>query len=527
MDHVMTKGDFYRDFEVIDTFRSRDFKGEARLLCHKPSGLQLFHIHNKDEENFFSITFNTPSENSCGTAHILEHSVLCGSKNFPSKTLFADLASQTTNTFLNAMTYRDHTSFAAGSLIKKDFFTLFKVYSDAVFFPLLQPEIFLQEAHRFEMNSRGEVAVNGVVYSEMQGEYSDFEGVMTEKLLTEFFENNHYGFDSGGDPKEIPKLTHEKLRDFHRRHYTVNNCIIFVYGDIPTEQHLDFIHENILSLGEKGGEAFPLKEKASTIRSPKTVFMTGPSSEEEATAAISFKIDTGVKAETFHSLSLLYKLLFDTDASLLKKALIDGGFGSDFSPISETQTLNRFLIATFAMRGISEENFSKYTDFVMEKLAEIAENPIPREAISIVINEWEFSLRELSAKPRPVVLFNRALSSLLYSENPFEFLQTKKIFNRIKRKIKNDPEFFQKLIKKYFLKNSSVIKFFAQGSKDFDEEYRNCEKSFCENCNLSSEEITIQDKNLKIFQEKHNFISIPHLELEDLPTKFPFEYGKR
>lgn len=522
----MKQGDIYRDFEVTNTFRSHSFKGEARLLCHKSTGLRLFHIHNRDAENFFSITFNTPSENSCGTAHILEHSVLCGSRQFPSKTLFADLAAQTTNTFLNAMTYRDHTSFAAGSLIKKDFFTLFKVYADAVFSPLLLPEIFFQEAHRFEVDSGGKISVNGVVYSEMQGEYSDFESVLTEKLLTEFFADSHYGFDSGGDPKEIPKLTHEDLVDFHRRHYNVSNCIIFIYGDIPTKQHLDFIHENILSFYTERGAIFPLKEAAPKQVTHKTAFIHGPASEEEPTAGISFKIDNGANAETFHSLNLLYKLLFDNDSSLLKKHLIDGGFGSDFSPISETQTLNRFIIATFAMRGIPREDFPKYTDFVMKKLAEIAENPIPQDAISIVVNEWEFSLRELSVTPRPVLLFNQAISSLLYSENPFEFLQTKKIFARIKEKIKNDPLFFQKLIKKHLLGNSSSVKFFARGSEEFNEEYCNGERFFCENCGLSTDEIKIRDEKLKFFQGKRDCVSIPHLELADLPKKIPYDYGK-
>ncbi len=232
----MKKNDIYKDFEVIDIFDVSSHNSKAIYLKHKKSGLEVFHLLNNDEENLFAFAFRTPSNNSTGVAHIIEHSVLCGSKKFPSKDPFLQLRNQSICTYLNAYTSKDRTVYPASSLVKDDYFNLMSVYADAVFFPLLRKEIFMQEGWRIELDKEGNPEFQGVVFNEMKGNYSSFDSVASDEIYNATVAGTFYEKDSGGDPLEISNLTYEQFVDFHKKFYCTSNCLVFLYGNISTEK---------------------------------------------------------------------------------------------------------------------------------------------------------------------------------------------------------------------------------------------------------------------------------------------------
>ena len=241
----------YKGFQFISQEYINDCSGYALYFRHKKTGLDVFHILNDDSENLFSFCFRTPIKNSKGAAHILEHSVLCGSKKFPLKEPFTNLMNQSLNTFLNALTYPDKTLYPASSTVKEDYFNIMSVYADAVFFPLLKKESFMQEAHRIEFDENENPSIQGVVYNEMKGNYSNFESVAQDEIIKSLFKNTNYEYDSGGDPVKIPEFSYEEFKAFHKKYYVPSNCLLFLYGNIPTEEQLDFIQENFLNELEK------------------------------------------------------------------------------------------------------------------------------------------------------------------------------------------------------------------------------------------------------------------------------------
>jgi Zn-dependent M16 (insulinase) family peptidase len=218
-----------------------EYKSFGLTFREEISGCEIYHVWNEDEENLFSFNFKTIPEDGTGVAHILEHTVLCGSEKYPVKDPFVMLYKGSMQTFLNAMTYPDKTVYPASSTVKADLFNLMSVYADAVFFPLLKEEHFRQEGHRLERGADGEAQIAGVVYNEMKANYSTHDDIAWDKVIRSVFPDTPYAWDSGGDPREIPSLRYSYFRDFHRRYYHPSNCRIFLYGDIPSEEYLEFL----------------------------------------------------------------------------------------------------------------------------------------------------------------------------------------------------------------------------------------------------------------------------------------------
>src|SRR5574344_664761 len=220
----MKKGDSYHGFKVLDVVYVADCNANGIWLRHERTGLEVFHLLTDDDENLFAFAFRTPPEDSTGAAHVLEHSVLCGSERYPLKDPFIRLVNQSVKTYLNAWTSPDKTVFPASSMVKADYFHLMSVYGDAVFFPLLRKEIFMQEAHRLDLDQNGRPSIQGVVYNEMKGSYSSFESVAADEAMKSVLRGSIYEKDSGGDPLEIPNLTYKEFISFHKKHYRPDNC---------------------------------------------------------------------------------------------------------------------------------------------------------------------------------------------------------------------------------------------------------------------------------------------------------------
>ena len=302
-------------------------------LRHSPSGAQVLHIENDDPENFFCLSFRTLPYSSNGIAHILEHLSLCGSKSFPVRDPFFSMTRRSMNTFMNALTGTDFTCYPAASQIKQDFYNLLSVYADAVFHPLLSPLSFTQEGHRFEFAEKesacSPLTINGVVYNEMKGANVNPTRRLIKEMNAQLFPNTSYGFDSGGDPKEIPSLTLEELAKFHKTYYHPSRCLFFFYGSFPLSGHLDFLEEKVLHQATALPPLPPVprqkKLSASVVQSCQYPLPAGESPDRKAYIAYGWLTADITNIEECLALTLLDIMLLETDASPLKYQLLKSG----------------------------------------------------------------------------------------------------------------------------------------------------------------------------------------------------------
>ncbi|MFW5906291.1 MAG: insulinase family protein, partial [Desulfobia sp.] len=322
-----------------------EVNGMARIFEHEKSGARLLHLETDDDNKVFSIFFRTPPPDNTGVAHILEHSLLCGSRKFPSKEPFLELLKGSLNTFLNAMTFSDKTGYPVASRNEKDFFNLMDVYLDAVFYPRIydKKEIFLQEGWHYELNSpEDQLTYNGVVYNEMKGAFSSPEQTLFRKIEHSLFPDTPYGLESGGDPEEIPKLTYEQFIDFHRAYYHPSNSFIYLYGDGDLDSQLAFLNENYLADFSKAAEPRSSISLQKPFSSRKEISESYPVSREESTEektylALSFVTTEVTEIKTIFGLSILIHILLQTPASPLKKALLEAELGKDILSSFESE----------------------------------------------------------------------------------------------------------------------------------------------------------------------------------------------
>ncbi|MFI3257630.1 MAG: insulinase family protein [Spirochaetales bacterium] len=519
----------YKQWTLIGYEKMDDYNAYGVHFKHAQTGTEVFHLVNDDEENLFAFGFKTLSENSCGTAHILEHSVLCGSKNYPLKDPFMQLSSQSVKTFLNAMTFPDKTVYPASSVVEADYFNVMAVYGDAVFFPLLSEHVFSQEAHRFELDDDGTINIQGVVYNEMKGNYSSFESVVGDYILQSMFPDTSYRYDSGGDPEKIPLLTHQQLKDFHAKYYNPANCKIFLCGNIQTEKQLDFIEEHFLTDFIENTEKSDFSAIVNTphaFEKPKTLSVPGPGSDEEKGATVLLNWALGASSDTTRCMEavLITEILMGHDGSPLAHALLDSKLGEDIAPNSGLEGEMSHLMFSFGMRGVEKENIEKLQKCIIDVLEDLVKNGIPQEHIDAAMMSIDFSHREVrrSHGPWALVLMRRAMRGWFNGTDPFSPLKTRDAFEKIKQKIlsENNGSYLKNLIKKFFLENNHRLLLIVTPDKAYDEERKAKEQNFIKNC-PDSKEILLQKKQLlQEFQqsgddEKTRSL-IPHLK----PSQF-------
>jgi Zn-dependent M16 (insulinase) family peptidase len=320
-----------KPFELIKKQEIAELKTEARLYRHSKTGAEVLSMINHDENKVFGITFRTPPFDSTGVAHILEHSVLCGSKKYPVKEPFVELLKGSLQTFLNAFTYPDKTCYPVASQNLQDFYNLMDVYLDAVFYPRITPAIFEQEGWHFELEKiDGEMVFKGVVFNEMKGAYSSPDNVLSEYSLQSLFPDNAYGLDSGGDPKEIPNLTYEQFYDFHKRYYHPSNARIFFYGDDDPEERLARLDSVLnafepVTVDSNVSLQAPFHEPKKRVRP----YMAGEDGESNARGMITVNwlLEETAQVGANFALRVLEYILLGMPASPLRKALIDSGTG--------------------------------------------------------------------------------------------------------------------------------------------------------------------------------------------------------
>lgn len=446
-------------YQVIEKRKISDLNSDGYILKHKKTGAMITLLLNDDENKVFYIGFRTPPKDSTGVAHILEHSVLCGSKNFPVKDPFIELAKGSLNTFLNAMTYPDKTVYPVASCNDKDFKNLVHVYLDAVFYPNIYKEekIFRQEGWHYEMEStEDELSINGVVYNEMKGAFSSPDDVVEREIMNSLYPDITYGLESGGDPDVIPELTYEEFLAFHQRYYHPSNSFIYLYGNLDAEEYLKFIDENYLS-------AFDMLKVDSAVRtqtafeSPRELvkeysIMEDESLSENTYLTYNVSMGSSLDKKLYVAMDVLDYVLCSAPGAPVKQALIDRGIGKDVYSTLENGIYQPYF--SIVAKNADEDQRAEFVSVIEEVLLKLIKEGLDQKALAAAINNFEFKYREadFGSYPRGLMLGLQALDSWLYDEKtPFMHIEANQTYEELKKSIKNG--YFEGLIEKYILKN--------------------------------------------------------------------------
>ena len=447
-------------YEVIQKEDLSDIKSQGFLLKHKKSGARILLMENDDENKVFYIGFRTPPSDSTGVPHIMEHSVLCGSRDFPVKDPFVELVKGSLNTFLNAMTYPDKTVYPVASCNDKDFQNLMHVYMDAVFYPNIyqHDEIFRQEGWSYKLDQPdGELTVSGVVYNEMKGAFSSPEGVLDRVILNTLFPDTSYANESGGDPDVIPELTYEQFLDFHRKYYHPSNSYIYLYGDMDMEEKLRWLDEKYLSdfdTAEVDSEIQyqePFSEMREVVK--EYSITSGESVEDKTYLSWNKAIGTSLDEKLYLAFQILDYALLSAPGAPLKKALVDAGIGKDIMG-SYDNGVYQPLFSVIA-KNANVEQKEEFIRVIEDTLRGIAENGMDKKALRAGINYYEFRFREadFGNYPRGLMYGLQLYDSWLYDETkPFIHMQAIPTFEFLKSQV--DTGYFEGLIRNYLLDNT-------------------------------------------------------------------------
>ena len=442
-------------FLIADVRPLEELNAVAVRAFHEASGAEVFHILNDDEENLFAFAFATPPADSTGVAHILEHSVLCGSENHPLKDAFLVLVQGSLQTFLNAMTYPDKTVYPASSINRTDYFNLMAVYGDAVFRPILAEWTFLQEGRRLEFKGDSTLDLTGVVYNEMKGAYSSLDSIAGRLAYRSIFTGTPYEHDSGGDPASIPDLTWEGLRAFHEKAYAPANCRVFLCGNIATEEQLEFLDKKFFSRLPPGKKAPPI-HKVERWNVPRRVNATYPAAPgAKSTVLLSWLCgDATVGADTI-ALAALAEVLLGHDGSPLSRALVESRLGEDIAPSSGLETDLRETAFVVGLRGVKSEDADKVESLILSVLERLAAEGVSSEDVEAAIRSLEFSNREIrrSGGPYSLAWMSRSLRGWLHGAEPWETLLFAPRIGSLKAAVAAEPRFFESLIRKLLLDN--------------------------------------------------------------------------
>lgn len=519
----------YSGFRLNRIERIEEINGTAYEMKHERSGARLIYIDSPDSNKVFNIAFRTTPQDSTGVAHIMEHSVLCGSRKFPLKEPFVELVKGSLNTFLNAMTYPDKTMYPVASKNDKDFHNLMDVYLDAVFYPRAanDPEILMQEGWHYELeNVDDALTYKGVVFNEMKGVYSSPDSILERELMHELFPDTTYGVDSGGNPEVIPELTYEGFQEFYRTHYHPSNSYIFLYGTMDIEEQLRFINDEYLSHFD-------------AIEVDTDVTLQAPFNEGKiVTYPYSIGSDESIDNRTLHALAyvlpavtpeqslafeVLTHALLTSPAAPLKQVLVKAGIGSDVSGYY----LDSIRQPMWAVH-VSGSNMDKQMELqsiVEATLTKLCEEGIDKELLEASLNSIEFALRENDFGGRPIGLAYviRMMDNWLYGNDPLELLHYEEGLKNIRKGLHGT--YFEDLIRHSILENNhkALVSMYPecglQEKKDRDvkEQLANIKASMSQD---ELEAIVEQTKRLKIRQEtpdsEEALASIPLLELSDL-----------
>lgn len=524
--------EIYSGFSVDRIEEVAEVNGTAYLLHHKKSGARLIYIDAPDTNKVFSISFRTPPKDSTGVAHIMEHSVLCGSRKFPLKEPFVELVKGSLNTFLNAMTYPDKTMYPVASKNDKDFHNLMDVYLDAVFYPRVanDPEIVMQEGWHYEMEKpEDELIYKGVVLNEMKGVFSSADSILERHMMENLFPDTTYGVESGGDPDHITDLTYEGFQKFYQEYYHPSNSYIFLYGTMNIEEQLAFINDEYL----KNFDAITvdshiaLQEPFSQGKIVSYPYGIGSDESEEGKTMHSLTyVMPEMSAEESLAFEILTHAILTSPAAPLKQALVKAGVGSDISGYYLDSI--RQPIWSISATGSEMDKQEVLQDVVEECLQDMVTKGLDKTMMEASLNSIEFSLREADFSGRPIGLaYNiRLMDRWLYDQDPIALLHYEEALATIRKGL--ETSYFEDLIQHFILSNNHKALVSIYPKKGLQEEKEKAEKAKLAaiKAKMSPEEIQeIIDMTQRLHKRQETpdsqeaLESIPLLELSDLdPT---------
>ncbi len=532
---ALAAGDIVGGFKVLRVESIEAMRLTAYEMEHLATGAKALHLHAFEKENLFAIGLRTPPEDSTGLPHILEHSVLAGSKTYPLKDVFKELIRSSMQTFINAFTYPDKTVYPVASQIPADFFNLARVYTDLVFHPRMMPETFMQEGHHLELsdpdNLQSDLIRSGIVYNEMKGVYSSPDSLMYKTIQENLYPDTVYAVDSGGDPKEIPHLTYEQFCDFHRRYYSPSNARFFLYGDIPTKDHLSFLQEML-----KGFDRVDVDSSISpqpAFAKPRQVHGFYPADPEESldkktTVNVAWVLAENKDFDTALLLEIVGSLLVGSSAGPLRKALIDSGLGEDLTPMSGMEADLRQLLFCVGLRNTKTEDAGKIEKLIFETLEKVAQEGFDAELVEGVLHQVEFHGKEISrgSYPYGITLMGNVFQTWLYDGDPLIGLDFARLIETIRSGWSADPTMFQKAVKKWFIDNPHRLVSVMEPDADFNRRIEEAETKSLAGIKASLTEaqlvaINEQAKNLQVFQTEPDppeaAASLPKLNISDIP----------
>jgi hypothetical protein len=450
---------YHPAFETLSQNDLSEFRARGIHLRHRKTGCEVYKLLSADEENSFAFVFRTPPRDSTGVAHIVEHSVLCGSESYPVKDSFLVMSRRSLATFLNAFTWPDKTVYPGASAVPADFWNLLSVYGDAVFHPLITRETFLQEAHHLEYGQSGALEVKGVVYNEMRGDYSSADSLAGTASSTGLFTKGHpYSFDSGGDPQFIPDLSYEAFRKFWSDHYHPSNCRIFFHGNIDIGEELAFLEDRFL-VGVEARIVDTTVPVQPRISEPRMIEVPYPVTEgAEAVTQIVVNwlcAEIGDEVEAF-GLELLSEILLGHDGSPLSSALRTSDLGEDLSPQCGLDTVFRQLIFSAGLRGAQRGAEREVEDLIISTVKEYIAPGIPAEAREAALHSIAFANREVrrDSSSFGLRLLFRSLRGWLHGAGPEATLSFEKVLAGFESEVARDPRWLEGLAEKWIVSNS-------------------------------------------------------------------------
>lgn len=531
-------------YEIVKEDMVEEYGAKVVLFKHKKTGAEVMSVSVPDENKVFGITFRTPPNDSTGVPHILEHSVLCGSRKYPLKEPFVELLKGSMNTFLNAFTYPDRTCYPVASQNLKDFYNLINVYLDSVLHPTLTPWTLKQEGWHYEVEGKDEpLTYKGVVFNEMKGVYSSPDAVHGRACQQALFPDNTYGVDSGGDPTVIPELTFDKFSGFHTKFYHPSNSRIYFYGDDDVPARLELLESFLEEF-----EALPSAPKESQVEwqkkrsEPWELTQTYPAGADgKPLMTVNWLInDKTLEPQEELALDVLDDLLMGTPVAPLYKTLRESGLGE--SVLSDgLETVLQQATYSVGMKGINDvEKIPEIEEKVLETLKEIASKGFEKSAIEASLNSLEFRLREFNTGgfPRGLSFMLGSLSSWLYDRDPMEPLRFEKPLAELRARLDKGEPVFQDLINKYLIENGHRVTVKTLPDTKLEEEIIAKEKAelAAVRSKLSAEEIDNLVEETKLLKERQlaedppeKLALIPSLTMDDLDKEgrnIPIEIGE-
>jgi Zn-dependent M16 (insulinase) family peptidase len=529
-----TVGNTYHGFTLDEYQQISEIGAQVYLFHHEMLGCPLFAIKNADTNKTFTVAFNTIPVDSTGVAHILEHSVLMGSEKYPVKDVFGEINKGGLTTFLNAMTGSDCTFYPFATRNMTEYFNIMDVYCDVVFHPLLERSTFEQEGwHYHKESAESELQYQGVVFNEMKGAFSDPIRLIFHHLYSELMPGSTYAHESGGDPKNIPDLSYEQFCDFHKHHYHPSNGTFFLYGDADLDAELEFLQSRFLAKYADREERRSVLE-GSLIDTRKFIEDTygcdSDDTRDKTFLAVGTTVSTVLNRVESAAFQIIANILFNSDGSPLKEAIISSGLCKDFGGFYLSSSSFRTFMVTYLV-GSEPEKREKFLSLYTETLQTMADEGLELELVISELNKFEFSAREDASKAqRGLDLIGKAMSAFKYNTNPFENLVTEELIRTVRTKALEE-NYFEELIRKYLLDNDSSVVITlkpdpAKGLKTLEAEKARLAQYHATLDKEQEQQLIDRTQELMKMQVEANdeetLSKLPHLDTSDLPASSEF-----